>query len=105
MLANDGGAIGELLHESLVFTAPDGTVTGREDELEAVAQGNVHLVELTESERSTRESGGRGRTVCLVETVVIDRGERIASWTQYERQWAIIDGSWQVVAGSATTVS
>jgi hypothetical protein len=101
MRASDTRQLSALLAEALSFSTPDGSIIGRTADLDAHASGAIQFESLVERERSTIEHAGRARTRSLVDVLVIDRGERIGAALMYERFWSILDGRWQVVAGSA----
>lgn len=101
MRANDTTALGQLLSEVLVFELPDGSVIGRDADLQAHATEATRFERISELHRGTREHNGRGHVDSLVDVVVIDHGQRIEARLSYRRYWSIIDGRWQVVAGSA----
>lgn len=94
-------ALGQLLYEGLVFELPDGSLIGRDVDLQAHATGATRFERLSELHRGTREHNGRGHVDSLVDVVVIDHGQRIEGRLSYRRYWSIIDGRWQVIAGSA----
>lgn len=94
----------ELLFAELSFCLPDGTVIGREADLEAHRTGATRFASITERQRTTLENAGRGRTQTLVDVALTDRGVPIEAALLYERYWSVIDGRWQVIAGSASVV-
>lgn len=104
MQASDVARLRELLFEGLAFELPNGTVTGRSSDLDAHASGAVRFEDLVERDRQTVESSGHGRTASLIDVVVLDGAERISGRMQYRRYWSVIDGRWQVVAGSAEPI-
>jgi hypothetical protein len=101
MEASDTAALGQLLFEGLAFELPDGSIIGRDADLRAHATGATRFERFSELHRTTRESAGRGRVDSLVDVVVIDHGRRLEARLTYRRYWSIIEGRWQVVAGSA----
>lgn len=102
MRQSDVDALSELLSPDLAFTLIDGSVVGRDADLEAHRSGATRFESLTELERSTREQGGQASTRSRADIVVFDRGNRVEAVLGYERTWAIIDGRWQVVSGSVS---
>ncbi len=101
MRSSDTTALRQLLYEGLVFELPDGTLIGRDADLQAHAAGATRFERLSELHRGTREHDGRGHVDSLVDVVVIDHGQRIEGRLIYRRYWSIIDGRWKVIAGSA----
>lgn len=100
MRSSDTERLRDLLYEGLSFGLPDGSVTSRAADLDAHASGATRFDSLVEVERSSAEHAGRGRTRSRVDVVVIDGGNRIEVTMIYQRFWSVIDGRWQVVAGS-----
>lgn len=104
MRRSDVDELRDLLSEDIAFALPDGSVVGREADLEAHRSGATRFVSLTEVERSTAENGASARTRTRAHIVVIDIGHQIEAVLDYERSWSILDGRWQVVSGSAVPV-
>lgn len=102
MRQSDVDTLSELLSPDLAFTLIDGSVVGRDADLEAHRSGATRFESLTELERSTQEQGGQASTRSRADIVVFDRGNRVEAVLGYERTWAIIDGRWQVVSGSVS---
>lgn len=101
MRRSDTDALQDLLFEGLTFELPDGSVTDREADLNAHSTGAVRFEQLLELHRSTREHAGRARVDSLIDARLIDDGHHVEGKMSYLRYWSIIDGRWQVVAGSA----
>ncbi|MDY0947138.1 nuclear transport factor 2 family protein [Frigoribacterium sp. CFBP9039] len=101
MRGGDVSHLRELLYERLTFELPGGSVIGRAADLDAHASGATRFDKLSELHRSTLEQNGHGRTSSLVDIVVFDKSHRIEARMMYRRFWSIIEGRWQVVAGSA----
>ncbi|PRB18403.1 nuclear transport factor 2 family protein [Microbacterium sp. MYb62] len=104
MRQSDVDTLSELLSPDLAFTVIDGSVVGRDADLEAHRSGATRFESLTELERSTQEQGGQARTRSRADIVVFDRGNRVEAVLGYERSWSIVDGRWQVVSGSVSLV-
>lgn len=102
MRQSDVDTLSELLSPDLAFTLIDGSVVGRDADLEAHRSGATRFESLTELERSTQEQGGQASTRSRADIVVFDRGNRVEAVLGYERTWVIIDGRWQVVSGSVS---
>lgn len=104
MRQSDVDTLSELLSPGLAFTVIDGSVVGRDADLEAHRSGATRFESLTELERSTQEQGGQASTRSRADIVVFDRGNRVEAVLGYERSWSIVDGRWQVVSGSVSLV-
>ncbi|WP_081322525.1 nuclear transport factor 2 family protein [Microbacterium testaceum] len=104
MRRSDTDALQNLLFEGLTFELPDGSVTDREADLNAHSTGAVRFEQLVELHRSTREHAGRARVDSLIDARLIDDGHHVEGKMNYLRYWSIIDGRWQVVAGSVQPV-
>ncbi|MFV9424625.1 MULTISPECIES: nuclear transport factor 2 family protein [Microbacterium] len=104
MRRSDTDALQDLLFEGLTFELPDGSLTDREADLNAHSTGAVRFEQLVELHRSTREHAGRARVDSLIDARLIDDGHHVEGKMNYLRYWSIIDGRWQVVAGSVQPV-
>lgn len=104
MRNSDVGTLRSLLSEQLAFTLPDGTIVGRDADLEAHRSGATRFESLIDVDRSTHEHEGHGHSRTRVQVVVFDNGHRLEAVLDYERSWSIIEGVWQVVSGSASPV-
>lgn len=104
MRRGDTDVLRNVLFEGLTFELPDGSVTDREADLNAHSTGAVRFERLVELHRSTREHAGRARIDSLVDARLIDDGHRVEGKMSYLRYWSIIDGRWQVIAGSVQPV-
>src|SRR4051794_27816605 len=102
MRVSDVAALDELIDAELVFTLPDGTIVGKEADLEAHRTGATRFERIAEIERRTAEHAGRGSTETIAEAVILNAGRRTEVTLRYERSWHIIDGRWQVIRGSVT---
>lgn len=102
MRASDVKHLAEFLFSELTFCLPDGAVIGREADLDAHRTGTTRFMSIAERSRSTIAHAGRGRTQSLVDVALIDHGTAIEATLRYERYWSVIDGRWQVIAGSAS---
>ncbi len=105
MLTSDVDALDALIADELVFTLPDGSSTGKQADLEAHRTGATRFERLDVQERNSHREGDSGTTETRVHAVVLWQGARIESALTYRRTWRLIDGDWQVVAGSATPTS
>jgi hypothetical protein len=100
MRVSDLVALGELIADGLRFTGPDGTVFGRQADLEAHRTGATRFDQIDEVSRSTLESGDTGKTETTAEAVLVNGSARILKRLLWRRSWKIIGGRWQVIEGS-----
>ncbi len=99
-LASDVEALGELLHDELVFVSPGGILVGKADDLELHASGAIRFHDSREAELDARVRGDEGETYALIELDVETGGERVQGTYRYLRVWTWDSGRWQVISGS-----
>lgn len=104
MLAGDAAVLDELIHDALVFTLPDGTEVGKQEDLGAHRTGtiDIHTFEVIRSQRRVVGSTAVSRSVCEVAGVA--SGEAFSGTMRYVRTWAWEGGRWVVIDGSVSPV-
>jgi ketosteroid isomerase-like protein len=102
MLTNDVAALADLLHDDLVFTAPDGAIIGKEDDLAGHAARRLRLTRLDLEDARIEVEGLAARvTVRAILAGTFD-GTICDGAYRYTRTWRHEGGCWQVIAGSVS---
>lgn len=105
-LRSDVDALDRLLHPDLTFVGPDGTLTGKADDLEVHRTGAIRI-DLSEPEDLVvRINDGVGVTVLTARLQGSYEGQEFAGRMRYTRAWAHGgDSGWRVVAAQAAFLS
>jgi ketosteroid isomerase-like protein len=102
MLTNDVATLTDLLHDDLVFTAPDGACVRKQDDLAAHAARRLQLTRLDLDGACIDIDGFVARvTVRAILAGTFDGTVCDGSY-QYTRTWRKGGGRWQVVTGRVT---
>jgi ketosteroid isomerase-like protein len=102
MLTNDVAALIDLLHDDLVFAAPDGAIVGKKDDLAGHAARRLRLTRLDFEDAHIEVDGFVARvTVRAILAGTFDGGICDGSY-RYRRTWRKDGGRWQVIAGSVS---
>ena len=104
MFANDVAALDRLLDDALVFTALDGSVVGKQDDLDAHRARRLRLERLDPSERRIVRCGSTAVVSVRMETEGTYDGVPVGGPLRYTRVWCERDGAWRVVAGHMSSV-
>jgi ketosteroid isomerase-like protein len=98
----DAAAIERLEAANYTFTAPDGAVTGKQDDVNDLKSGNFKVNAIDLGDLKVRVYG----SVAVVNGKAtlknsMSRGKDISGHYQFTDVWAKVNGSWQVVAGQS----
>ena len=103
-LASDAQALDRLLDDELVFTALDGSVVGKADDLALHRSGRLRI---TRMDPAVRHILHLGRvvvvSVLMQASAVLDGGE-VSGPLCYTRVWCERADGWRVVAGHMSAV-
>lgn len=99
MLNSDVEKLNTLLAESLVFTLPDGTWANKQMDLVAHRSGLQKLSKLELLEQRIEIYNNFAVVAVKMELNGRYNTESIDGQYAYTRMWAILGGSWQIVAG------
>lgn len=104
MLTNDVEALDRLLDDELVFTALDGTVVGKQADLEAHRARRLRLTRIEPTDVRVVRCGA-----AVVVSVEVDHegtwdGMPVGGRLRYTRVWCERPGGWRVVAGHMSAV-
>jgi ketosteroid isomerase-like protein len=102
MLANDVDALRRLLHDELAFAGPDGTVVGKQDDLDAHAARRLRLTGLDIEDMQVSGDEGAAHVSVRAKLRGTFDGNACDGTYRYLRTWRKTDGQWQIVAGSVT---
>lgn len=105
MRASDLDALDKLISDALTFIDPRGRVLTKEADLEAHRTGSTSFDRIDETSRRTREAGGSGTTDTTALAVLRTGATQVEVQLLWHREWRIIDGRWQVLAGSVVALS
>ena len=112
---SDVAALDALIADELVFTGPDGTTLGKQDDLTAHRTGattfqrldvlhtRTHVLPtLTGPARGTSSTTAQ---VALATSAPETQGSPLELTLRWDLDWCVIDGRWQIVKASAAVVS
>ena len=104
MLANDVAALDRLLDDALVFTALDGTVVGKQDDLAAHKARRLRLTHFEQSEQRVLHLGTTAVVSVRVDHEGTWDGAPVGGPLRYTRVWCERPDGWRVVAGHMSAV-
>ena len=104
MLANDVDTLDRLLDDRLVFTALDGSVIGKQDDLDAHRARRLRLARLDPSDWRIVRCGTTAAVSVRMETEGLFDGAPVGGAVRYTRVWCERDGAWRIVAGHMSAV-
>ena len=98
-LAGDVAALDHLLDDGLVFTALDGSVVGKADDLAMHRSGRLRVTRMDPSDRRVIRLGPVAVVSVRMDTAATVDGAAMGGPLRYTRVWAEQPGGWRVVAG------
>lgn len=101
MVASDVAALSALIDEGLVFTGPDGTVLGKDQDLSAHDAGILKLSKLDLFDRRLHRIGDNVLVTTKANLAGAFAGTPIDGTYCYTRLWSQASGQWRVIAGHA----
>ncbi len=104
MRASDLEALDRLISDDLKFIGHEGAVLTKKADLEAHRTGATNFDRIEETNRRTLEADGSGTTDTTARAVLHTQGSQIEIQLLWHREWRIIDGRWQVLAGSVVVL-
>ncbi|MFC0588022.1 nuclear transport factor 2 family protein [Novosphingobium aquiterrae] len=105
MLAGDVSTLDALIDDRLVFTTPDGTVTGKEQDLAAHANGMLRLSKLDITDSTLWPLDDQVVATVRADLAGSYAGATFAGTFAYTRLWQCTSGSWRIVAGHASQLT
>ena len=104
MLTNDVAALDRLIDDALVFTTLEGTVIGKQDDLEAHRARRLRLRRLEPSDRRVLRYDTTAIVSVRMEIEGTWDGAPVGGVLRYTRVWCERADGWRVVAGHMSTV-
>jgi ketosteroid isomerase-like protein len=99
-LAADVPALDRLISDDLLFTAPNGALATKEQDLTAHQTGSHRIREHEPLELRIRRVGSDVAIVSLLARMAVEvRGKLARGAFRYTRVWAREHGSWRIAAG------
>jgi ketosteroid isomerase-like protein len=104
-LAGDADTLDALLDDRLVFTGPDGGLSGKQDDLAVHRSGEQRLTRVDEEDLAVLVVDGTGVTWFLGTVAGTFKGQDFAAHVRYTRTWVRTrEGGWRVVAAHVSPV-
>ncbi len=103
-LTGDVAALDRLLDERLVFTALDGRVVGKADDLALHRSGRLRVTRMDPGERQVLRLGTVVVVSVRMEASAVIDGVDVSGPLRYTRVWHEGPGGWRVVAGHMSAV-
>ncbi|HSN36192.1 MAG TPA: nuclear transport factor 2 family protein [Arthrobacter sp.] len=100
MRASDLDALDKLISDDLKFIDPKGTVLTKQADLDAHRTGATDFIRIDETNRRSLAVDGSGTTDTTAFAVLRTGATQVEVQLLWHREWRIIDGRWQVLAGS-----
>ena len=104
MFANDVAALDDLIDDELVFTAIDGTVVGKQFDLDAHRARRLRLTKMEPSDRRIVRCGSTAVVSVRMEMAGTYDGAPVSGPLRYTRVWCERPGGWRIVAGHMSVV-
>lgn len=105
MRSSDIAALDRLIADDLTFTGPDGAPLSKQADLDAHRSGATRFERIDPIDRRSQEQDDHSATTetTALAVVVID-GVATEVRLRWRRTWQVVDGRWQVRAGSVTVL-
>lgn len=104
MRASDLDALDKLISDDLKFIDPKGTVLTKQADLDAHRTGATNFDRIDETNRRSLAVDGSGTTDTTAFAVLRTGATQVEVQLLWHREWRIIDGRWQVLAGSVVAL-
>ena len=104
MLTNDVAALDRLIDDALVFTALDGTVVGKQDDLDAHRAKKLRLTKLEPSERRVVRCGDTVVVSVRMDVLGTYDGAVADGALRYTRIWCERPDGWRIIAGHMSAI-
>jgi ketosteroid isomerase-like protein len=103
-LTGDASALDRLIDDTLMFTGPDGSVYGKQDDLEAHRRGDIRITRLDPSDERIQRYGDIAVVSVRMEMAGSFKGAEFAGPFRYTRVWRARADGWRIVAGHVSSV-
>ena len=104
-LSSDVGALERLLDDDLVFTALDGSVVGKRDDLELHRSGRLRISKMEPGDLRVLHFGAVAVVNVQMEAEAVLDGVSSSGHLRYTRVWVQRSDGWRIVAGHISVVS
>lgn len=104
-LNSDVAALERLLDDELVFTTLDGSVVGKDDDLELHRSGRLRISKMEPSDFRVLHLGTVAVVNVRMEAEAAIDGVRSSGLLRYTRVWAQRSDGWRIIAGHMSVVS
>jgi hypothetical protein len=102
---NDVDGLAQLLHEHLLATAPDGSLVGKQADVDGYASGSFRVSSYTELRRRSLLHNETGVTAVRAHIRGRMHDQDFDVVMDYTRTWVHDDGRWQVLAAHLSPVA
>lgn len=106
MKDSDVTVLAKLIHDDLLFVVPGGQVATKTMDLDAHRSGNMKVEAILAGERIINITDD---TTAIVAAQVSLKGkyfdQPIDGEFRYLRVWKLVNGSWQIIAGSVSVIA
>jgi ketosteroid isomerase-like protein len=104
MLTNDVAALDRLIDDALMFTALDGTIVGKQDDLDAHQARRLRLTRLEPSDQRVLHCGDIAIVSVRMDHEGTWDGTPVGGALRYTRVWCRRPDGWRIVAGHLSAV-
>jgi ketosteroid isomerase-like protein len=104
VLAQDNATLATLIADSYVGIGPDGTISGKAEELQARADGQERLQSYDQLDRKIRIYGTTAVVTSRVRIQGLYSGQPVLGEYRYTRVWSLIHGQWRIVSFEASRI-
>jgi ketosteroid isomerase-like protein len=104
-LKSDVAVLDRLLDDALVFTAIDGTLASKSDDLSLHRSGRLRITKMDPSDRRLLHLGATSVVSVRMNAEAVIDGVPVAATLRYTRIWHRRPEGWRLVAGHMSTVS
>src|SRR5262245_46616560 len=103
-LSGDVAALDRLIDDALVFTALDGRVVGKADDLALHRSGRLRITRMDPADRHILDLGQVAVVSVLMQASAVLDGGEVSGPLRYTRVWCERSDGWRVVAGHMSAV-
>jgi ketosteroid isomerase-like protein len=103
-LSSDVAALDRLLDDALLFTAIDGTLATKADDLALHGSGKLLVTKMEPIDRQVLHLGATSVVSVLMDAAAVVNGAPTAGMLRYTRVWHKRPDGWRVVAGHMSSV-
>jgi len=100
----DVAALDALIHDDLLFHLPNGQLATKTDDLDAYRSGNMVVSSIEPGEPVVRVFGDTAVVSVSVDLKGSYFGQELDEKLRYLRVWKLVEGRWQIIAGSCTNL-